>query len=159
MKEELDKQLVEKYPKIFANRYKSMQETCMCWGFECHSGWYDLIDNLCGKIQHYLDQQTIDSPFRKKKSKQIEQVVADQVKEKYGTLCFYYSGGNEYIRGLVDMVECLSYSTCESCGNPGKFINDAGWFKVRCDKCLEIDLNYANSLKQAKLDLKIQENE
>lgn len=30
MKEELDKKLVETYPKIFANRYKSAQETCMC---------------------------------------------------------------------------------------------------------------------------------
>lgn len=56
------------------------------------------------------------------------------------------------------MVEHLSYSTCESCGNLGKFIND-GWCKVRCDKCLEIELNYANSLNQAKLDLKVKENE
>lgn len=155
MKEELDKQLVEKYPKIFVNRYKSMQETCMCWGFECGSGWYDLIDNLCGKIQHYLDHGT---PFRKAKSKQIEQVVADQVKEKYGTLCFYYSGGNEYIRGLVDMAESLSYSICENCGNSGKFIND-GWCKVRCDKCLQSEKDYVNSFKQRKLDLKIEENE
>lgn len=158
MKEELDKQLVETYPKIFANRYKSMQETCMCWGFECQSGWFNLIDSLCKQIQHYLDQQVINSPFRKKKSKQIEQVVADQVKEKYGTLCFYYSGGDEYIRGLVDMVESLSYSICESCGNSGKFIND-GWCKVRCDKCLQSEKDYVNSLKQAKLDLKIEENE
>lgn len=146
MKEELDKKLVETYPKIFANRYKSAQETCMCWGFCCGSGWYHLINELCEKIQNYLDR--FDD---------IEQVIAIQVKEKYGTLCFYYSGGNEYIRGLVDMVEHLSYSICENCGNLGKFIND-GWCKVRCDKCLEIELNYANSLKQAKLDLKIEEN-
>ena len=35
MTKELDEALCAKYPKIFANRNKGMQETCMCWGFEC----------------------------------------------------------------------------------------------------------------------------
>lgn len=124
MKKELDNKLVQKFPKIFADRYKSAQETCMCWGFGINDGWFDLIYSLCKCIQHYLDQKP-----------KIEQVVAAQVKEKFGTLCFYYDGGDEYIRGLVRMTEYLSGRICEICGNPGKFINN-GWMKVRCEKCL-----------------------
>jgi hypothetical protein len=125
MNEELDKALVEKFPKIFADRHKSMQETCMCWGFECDSGWYNLIDSLCTCIQHYLDYKP-----------EVTQVVAEQVKEKFGSLRFYYRGGDKYIEGLVDMIDYLSQSTCEICGNPGKIKND-GWIKVRCEKCSE----------------------
>lgn len=54
------------------------------------------------------------------------QVTADQVKKKFGGLCFYYSGGidssvgrehgGDYIRGLVNMAESLSYHICETCG-------------------------------------------
>lgn len=123
MNEELDKQLVEKYAKIFADRHKSMQETCMCWGFDCGPGWYNLIDSLCSTIQHYLDYKP-----------NVHQVVAEQVKEKFGTLRFYFRGGDPYIHGLVDMACCLTKSICEICGNPGKIKND-GWIKVRCDKC------------------------
>jgi len=41
MKEELDKLLCERYPKMFVNRDKSMQETAMCWGFDCGDGLFD----------------------------------------------------------------------------------------------------------------------
>ena len=125
MKDELDKALVEKFPKLFADRYKSAQETCMCWGFEHCDGWYNLIDSLCTCIQHYLDYKS-----------EVSQVVVDQVKEKYGSLRFYFHGGDEYIEGLVRMAEYLSESTCEICGNLGKLRND-GWITVRCDKCSE----------------------
>lgn len=125
MNEELNKKLIEKFPKIFTNLHKSPQETCMFWGFECGEGWYNLIDSLCICIQHYLDYKPA-----------VSQVVVDQVKEKFGILRFYFHGGDEYIHGLVDMTCYLSESTCEVCGNPGKLI-DEGWIKVRCDKCLE----------------------
>lgn len=54
MREELDKQLVEKYPHMFQNRYKGMHETCMCWGFECGDGWYQILDSLCSNIEHHV---------------------------------------------------------------------------------------------------------
>jgi hypothetical protein len=38
MREELDKKLVEKYPKIFAQRFDDMRTTAMCWGFDCDDG-------------------------------------------------------------------------------------------------------------------------
>jgi hypothetical protein len=97
MNEMLDKKLCEKYPKIFVNRNASAQTTAMCWGFAHGDGWYDIVNNLCGCIQHHID--STDS---------VPQVVAQQVKEKFGTLRFYYTGGDEYIRGLVSMAQAMS---------------------------------------------------
>lgn len=60
MKEELDKALCEKYPKIFAQRTLAPHETCMCWGFACGDGWFNIIDALCGNIQWHIDQHNKD---------------------------------------------------------------------------------------------------
>jgi len=61
----------------------------------------------------------------------VSQVVVSQVKEKFGTLRFYYDGGDEYIRGAVDLAESMTGATCEECGAPGK-VSDKGWIRVRC---------------------------
>lgn len=54
MRDELDKQLVEKYPRMFKNRYGDMRTTCMCWGFECGDGWFKILDSLCSNIEHHV---------------------------------------------------------------------------------------------------------
>lgn len=59
------------------------------------------------------------------------QVIAVQVKEKFGTLRFYYDGGDEYVRALDNMAESMSARTCEVCGNPGKVYRD-GWHSTLC---------------------------
>ena len=56
MKEELDKQLCEKFPKLFKDRYGNMQETAMCWGFEHGDGWFNIIWALCSNVQWHIDQ-------------------------------------------------------------------------------------------------------
>ena len=55
MKKELDEVLCAKYPKLFRDRHAPMTTTCMCWGFECGDGWYNIIDALCSNIQHHID--------------------------------------------------------------------------------------------------------
>ena len=111
MKPELQDSLYERYPKIFRQKDLSMKETCMCWGITCGDGWYDIINMLCGAIQHHIEHKsTTASP--------IEQVEATQVKEKWGALRFYYVGGDEHIEGLVSMAELLSSVACLSCGAP-----------------------------------------
>lgn len=62
----------------------------------------------------------------------VTQVVAEQVKEKFGGLRFYYRGGDEYISGLARMAESMSYVTCEVCGNAGK-TNGGGWIRTLCE--------------------------
>ena len=55
MREDLDKSLVERFPKLFRDRYAPMNQTCMCWGFEHDDGWYSIIANLCANIQHHIN--------------------------------------------------------------------------------------------------------
>lgn len=55
MKEELQQKLFKRYPRLFAERFKPMTETCMCWGCDVGDGWYNLLDSLCGCIQAYID--------------------------------------------------------------------------------------------------------
>lgn len=55
MNDDLDRRLVEKYPKLYAQRNRNMRETAMCWGFECGDGWYDIIDALSANIQAHID--------------------------------------------------------------------------------------------------------
>ena len=173
MKRELDEYLCKVYPKMMVNRDKSMQETCMCWGFECGDGWFQILNQLMGNIQHHIDwrerqrdldikfneiavqlkagdstlfdesmkdmlnrdfvekrkQELIDLPLRE--IKECPQVTLDQVKEKFGTLRFYYSGGDDYISGLVSMAESMSGVTCETCGKPGTQTS-GGWIKTAC---------------------------
>ena len=113
MKQELDEYLCKTYPKLFVNRHAPMTETCMCWGFDCGDGWFNIINRLCGNIQSHID-------WKNKTGEVVPQVVVDQVKEKFGTLRFYYSGGDDYVSGLVSMAESMSGVTCEQCGAPGK---------------------------------------
>lgn len=133
MRDDLDRQLCEKYPLIFADRNKSMMETCMCWGFEHGDGWYQILDSLCANIQSHIDWQ--NENFAKgypHYEKPVPQVVAVQVKEKFGTLRFYYNGGDDVIDGMVRMAESWSAVACEECGAPGTQ-NSRGWIKTLCE--------------------------
>ena len=123
MREELDAKLVAKYPLIFADRFEDPKTTAMCFGFECGDGWYDIIDILCASIQSHIDNHR-DPDFG--------QVVAVQVKEKYGSLRFYTNTGDDTIFALIDMAEMLSERTCEVCGKPGE-IREGSWLKALCD--------------------------
>jgi hypothetical protein len=179
MKQELDKLLCERYPKMMVNRNKPMMETCMCWGFECGNGWFNILDQLMGNIQHHIDWKVkqrdgaikynemaaqakvgnfelfkedmkalIDDEYKEKRLGEIvagdfrevpnliPQVTLDQVKEKYGTLRFYYSGGDDVIDGMVRMAESMTEVTCEECGNVGER-RGGGWIHTFCTPCEE----------------------
>jgi hypothetical protein len=63
---------------------------------------------------------------------EVPQVVIEQVKEKFGTLRFYYQGGDDAIDGMVRMAESISGFTCEECGNHGEG-RQGGWIRTLCD--------------------------
>ena len=131
MKQEHDEYLCKVYPKMMVNRNAPMTETCMCWGFECGDGWFPILNQLMGNIQHHID-------WKNRTEEVVPQVVLQQVKEKFGTLRFYYSGGDEYIAGLVSMAESMSGIMCETCGNPGTRTS-GGWIKTACKEHGGID--------------------
>jgi hypothetical protein len=175
MKQELDQLLCQRYPKMMVNRNKSMMETCMCWGFECGDGWFNILDQLMNNIQHHIDWKEkqrqwaidhnamftqcregifdlfeasmgacTDAAYKEKRladllkagfravPDSIPQVTLDQVKEKFGTLRFYYSGGDDIIDGMVSMAESMSAVTCEECGDPGT-LRGKNWIYTACD--------------------------
>ena len=127
MRQELDRLLCEKYPKMMVNRNLPMTETCMCWGFDCGDGWYNILDQLMGNIQHHID-------WKNRKEEVVAQVTLDQVKEKFGTLRFYYSGGDDAIDGMVRMAESMSGVTCEECSAPAQ-THGPGWIRTICEPC------------------------
>ena len=151
MTPELDQHIREKYPKIFSQRCE----------MSIGDGWYDIIDMLCGNIQNRIDNvadrhkwaikwnNEVNDPdydwsdkasFIKREEREVpelvEQVVVTQIKEKFGSLRFYYTGGDEYIRGLEAMAESMTCRTCEDCGSPGepRSTEKRRWVKVLCDK-------------------------
>jgi hypothetical protein len=137
MKDELDKILCERYPKIFRDRNKNMQETCMCWGF-CHGdGWFGILDAACKNIQNHADTKRKQEPFASMTDEEFDELhqpVASQVKEKFGGLRFYIDNADDYVYGIVSMAESMSYRTCESCGSPGTK-RGKSWIKTLCDSC------------------------
>ena len=120
MKAELDELLCERYPKIFADRHKAMNRTAMCWGFMCGDGWFDLIDCLCAKLQALSDQEG------------SIQIVATQVKEKFGCLSFYVRSSTDEQHQEILRAMKMSMRTCEECGQPGRTVVADGWYITRC---------------------------
>lgn len=87
--------------------------------------WLDVSENLEQEKKKYLiELKEVPEPF--------PQVVATQIKEKYGTLRFYVSHEDDYISGILAMAEYLSGLTCETCGAPGKLRGDF-WLYTACD--------------------------
>ena len=193
MNEALDKQLCEKFPKLFSDRHGDMKETCMVWGFSHGDGWFNIIHALCANIQWHIDQsvknhdfaakyntmreamlagdftlfeedyRTSMLSFREQRRREIlnekprpvpeiiEQVTVNQVKEKFGTLRFYYSGGDAYIDGLVAMAESMSAATCEECGAPGR-VRHGGWLRCLCDEHAQASGNYLTEEDEASIE-------
>lgn len=139
MDQELENKLHEKYPQFFTNKDKGIMQSCMAWGCECGNGWYDIISSLCWMIRQHEDNKVWrkkyleqNDPEKLKEEPEYFPVKFDQIKEKYGTLRVYFSGGDEYVEGLVSMAEAISGKTCEVCGNKGE-VNKGGWISVLCE--------------------------
>ena len=58
-------------------------------------------------------------PYYKWNKEKVPAVYIDQIKEKFGNLRYYYSGGNEAVSGMVRLAESISMKTCEESGMPG----------------------------------------
>jgi hypothetical protein len=141
MKEELEQKLVEKYPLILKDYRGDCQKTCMAFGIECSDGWYDMLDLAMEKIQYVCDMS-------KRDGRNI-QLVADQIKEKFGTLRFYYTVDGIYedtdivaeriLSDIVSQTENISSSICEDCGDrrTARLSSKGGWMRTVCEKCAE----------------------
>jgi hypothetical protein len=101
-----------RYPELFS--YTHLREIA------CLPGWLNLIDELCRTLQIHLDSHP-----------DVPQVKVLQVKEKFGGLRFYFSGGDTACHEAVAAAEERSLSVCEVCGQSGTLQGER-WLSVRC---------------------------
>jgi hypothetical protein len=118
MHKELEEKFRDRWPLWFRDLYGDPKVTCMAWGFAHDDGWFDLVWGLCEAIEALGP----DEDFK-----------VEQVKEKFGGLMFYVSGGNEAIHELIRKVHGQSHHICEVCGQPGSLRDDRRWIRTLCD--------------------------
>lgn len=126
------------YPDCNINYYMSdMQNIFLAfdagpvwYGIDCQPGWLNLIINLHKSLDALCPEYSIV-----------------QIKEKFGTLRFYYvlpENTPSYIkwgaRTLASYAELLSAKTCESCGTDSlsdqvKSHQTFGWVHTHCAAC------------------------
>ena len=121
MKGDLEQKLYKDFPSLYRQKDWFIKESCMPWGFEFGSGWFQIVYDLSKRIME------IDPG-----------VQASQVKEKFGGLRFYVSNvareTSDAVFEAIDKAEAFSLETCENCGNLGK-PNEFGWIVTLCDGC------------------------
>ncbi len=122
MTPDLERLLVTRYPLIFPDG-----------GFPPRSGvgdgWFGLLDALLERLQWWTDQN------------HAPQLVAQQIKEKYGELRVHVSPlynpaqpcepPRAEQQGMIWLASALSLHTCELCGAPGRWVGGIGPH-VRC---------------------------
>ena len=74
--------LMDEFPILYQRHKLSMSQTCMCWGIECSYGWYSVIRRLSANLE------ALNILIGKKYHLAI---MAEQVKEKFGGLRFYFN--------------------------------------------------------------------
>lgn len=161
-----DKQniLIAKYPKIFKDHMDRMR-----FGIECNNGWFDILDRCCERIQKICDS----TPFL--------QVMASQIKEKFGTLRFYVhynhtgmfpNGENEIdalrsdpleknghhasfnnAQAAILDAESESASICEACGAAGCLCKYGAWYHTFCPECATKSNYISCNHKQVESDI------
>jgi hypothetical protein len=123
--------MLERFPEMLKGGYG---------GFAILEGWWPIVESLCHQIQAHVDwnlmtreRLAISNPYNHPIPDPIDPVEVLQIKEKFGGLRFYYTGGDDMIAGMVRMAECWAARTCEQCGNPGHS-RPGGWISTLCDE-------------------------
>lgn len=102
---------------------------------------YNYIGDISNKLPHKYSKHllklrnTISKKTKWEEYNAFHPINITQIKEKFGGLCFYYNGGDEYISGLVSFAEDFSYKICETCGTTKNVHQTKGWINTICDKC------------------------
>ena len=107
-------------------RFKHLVENV---SFDCGKGWNSILYKLLENVENYNNMHSTNK------------ITIDQIKEKFGGLRFYITGGDRRIDKLIMAAEEESMETCELCGAPGRRSSYRGWIATKCDSCYKIELN------------------
>lgn len=138
MNDENTRRIIQACPSLFQTIHDEQENMLdgkvfspIAFCFECGDGWVELLVDLCEKIQVRLNEMGSES----------KEIVALQVKEKYGTLRFYLSTYDEAIEAFIKEAERKSSCICEQCGRPGS-VRGKFWLYTACvEHTREEDLN------------------
>lgn len=143
----------QKYLKNIEKRideeFGSFKKNCRC-GWGVGPGWAPLL---------YTLMCTMRDECKWNHDPEFTCLQVNQVKEKFGTLRFYwtYLGAPEgvsdedserlykWLDSFIETAEAFSGRICEICGDPGKVNDDGGWLLCLCPKCTKLrDKNKLN---------------
>jgi hypothetical protein len=137
MTKELELKIVNRWPAWFDMK-GDVRRTLMPFGFAHGDGWFNIIWNLCEDIERILPKPDKIQQVEDKLDNAPKQFEVIQVKQKFGSLRFYYNlkdaKFNLKINEFVNKAEELSSTTCEVCGEPGKLVGEH-YVQTLCDKC------------------------
>jgi hypothetical protein len=114
MKQELFDGLKNKFPLSYA-QLKSI---------DCEDGWFNIIKAASHSIEFELEWLPIDLK---------DQIHITTIKQKLGGIRLYLNHTTPRLDGIVMMLESISYTTCETCGNVGDQRNSKGYMYVSCE--------------------------
>ncbi len=139
---EFDDYLLKTYIEAYREKNLPMSQTCMCWGADCNSGWYPLINSTFEKLQKIYELTGILTVFT-------------QIKEKFGSLRLYYTTDASNITinvetssiyyniigDIITHAENRSCHICDICGcSIDETITIGGWIYGTCYDCLKTQL-------------------
>lgn len=105
--------------------------------------WYDAIPKgwrkAFGKeLSNELREQLIQD-------NQLYDFRFTEIKEKWGKLCLYNSGGSEGLLKTISYYEDYSICYCIECGKPARFCAD-GYLEYLCENCAKKHINYKKKM-------------
>jgi hypothetical protein len=91
---------------------------------DCGPGWRGLLNSACARINAALDAE--------------ERVAIQQIKERHGTLRFYWQGTlstkcRAKVEEAVALAEARSACTCIECGEEGRLYRACAVLMTRCE--------------------------
>lgn len=108
MNPELTAKLYVAFPHLYRGHTKNMEESSMCWGFQCGDGWYQLLFDLSQTLSDYTEAHP---------ELDIEVV---EVKSKFGDLRFSLGVHDEGLKALIDDARTRAATVCELTGSSGQ---------------------------------------
>lgn len=95
--------------------------------YELNKPFYNFLHTLSRKAHKHSRWTKIHTP----------EVKIDQVKEKFGDLRFYITGGDKQVEGMIHFAEYLCRKTCEVSGEDGVLCVRGNWYKTLSIKLLD----------------------
>jgi len=114
---------MDEYKKTWQKELNQKRQSEGWYGCSVNDGWRDIVLEADAMLEY------IDPDYK----------IA-QVKEKFGTLRYYFETEkegieNKIMHAIVEYAERKSKNICEDCGDYGTIRGDIGWMLTLCDKC------------------------